>query len=280
MITLPSITWGACYDIAHLLFSTRLKAAFKNTDTHTCRHSRATAHDALPSDHLWSVRERHTPLLLPASLLPAQPTNAHLSPQVRCQMSITRELALAPCPASENVSARDRRCCAGPPAHLNPYRCSLTVRTPLLHLRYLDAAVYPSLCVLSGKLRYATVCLGDLPRCMGSVLIIIFRFASPGRLSPYLFASPSLSAAGGASSISCLVAKETTRAPGRPDHTDLWLDLMDLASCKHVASSRERQALQVYSFAPAFVCRFCMRWLLAPFCFFSACPRHLHNAVC
>jgi hypothetical protein len=41
-----------------------------------------------------------------------------------------------------------------------------------------------------------------------------------------------------------------------------------------------RQALHVDSFDPAAVRRFCMPWLLDPFCFLSACPRPVPVAVC
>jgi hypothetical protein len=183
MITLPSITWGACYYIAHLRYSTRLKAAFKHPDTHTCRHLRAAAYDALPSDQLWSVRVRRNPSFcrlrscLPSLLI------ATFAPMcaARCQslgnspslLVLHRKMSQPAVVVAEQALL-----------HINPFRCSLTVRTPLLHLRYPDAAVYPSLCVLSGKLRYVTVCLGYLLQCMGSVLATIFRFASPGRLCP------------------------------------------------------------------------------------------------
>jgi hypothetical protein len=39
-----------------------------------------------------------------------------------------------------------------------------------------------------------------------------------------------------------------------------------------VAAARVRQALHVDSFNPADVRRFCMPWLLEPFCFLSAFP--------
>jgi hypothetical protein len=47
-----------------------------------------------------------------------------------------------------------------------------------------------------------------------------------------------------------------------------------------VAAAHARQALHVDSFDPAAVRRFCMPWLLDPFCFLSACPRPVSVAVC
>jgi hypothetical protein len=68
--------------------------------------------------------------------------------------------------------------------------------------------------------------------------------------------------------------------PACPDPTDLWLDLLDLLSGDAVAVARVRQALHVDSFNPADVRRFCMPWLLDPFCFLPACSRSLCAAVC
>jgi hypothetical protein len=65
-----------------------------------------------------------------------------------------------------------------------------------------------------------------------------------------------------------------------PDPTDLWLDLSDLLSGDAVAAAHVRRALHVDSFDPAAVRRFCMPWLLDPFCFLSACPRSVSVAVC
>jgi hypothetical protein len=45
-------------------------------------------------------------------------------------------------------------------------------------------------------------------------------------------------------------------------------------------SPRVCQALHVDSFDLAAVRRVCMRWLLDPICFLSACPRSVYAAVC
>jgi hypothetical protein len=68
--------------------------------------------------------------------------------------------------------------------------------------------------------------------------------------------------------------------PGCPDPTDLWLDLLDLLSCDAATAVWVHQVLHVDSFEPADVCRFCMPWLLDPFCLLSACPRSVCAAVC
>jgi hypothetical protein len=61
---------------------------------------------------------------------------------------------------------------------------------------------------------------------------------------------------------------------------DLWLDLLDLLYGDTVAAARVRQALHVDSFSPTDVRRFCMPWLLDPFCFLSPFPRSVCAAVC
>jgi hypothetical protein len=80
---------------------------------------------------------------------------------------------------------------------------------------------------------------------------------------------------------SCMVSP-----PPCPDPTDLWLDLLDRLSGDTVVVARVRQALHVDSFNLAEVRRFCMPWLLDPFCFLSAgqrrdvrVPRQAHHAV-
>jgi hypothetical protein len=71
-----------------------------------------------------------------------------------------------------------------------------------------------------------------------------------------------------------------TPPPACPDPTDLWLDLLDLLPCDAVAAAQVQQALHVDSFGPADVRRFCMPWLLDPFCFLSACPCSVFVTVC
>jgi hypothetical protein len=74
---------------------------------------------------------------------------------MRSHLSVTWERDLAAYPASNNISARDRRRGAGLPEHLNPSGCSLFVRSPpLLLLQYPSASVYPIRCVPSGKLPF------------------------------------------------------------------------------------------------------------------------------
>jgi hypothetical protein len=60
----------------------------------------------------------------------------------------------------------------------------------------------------------------------------------------------------------------------------LWLDLLDLLSCDTVAAARVRRALHVDSFNPADVRRFCMPWILDPFCFLSAFLPSVYSPVC
>jgi hypothetical protein len=103
------------------------------------------------------------------------------------------------------------------------------VALALLHILTLCAAPFPfgplyrsysillPLCTPSfvsswGNCRSVTLCLGNLYCCMGSVLALVVRFASPSCLRPQLVNKPSLSAAGGASSIICSVAKPLRQA--------------------------------------------------------------------
>jgi hypothetical protein len=59
--------------------------------------------------------------------------------------SVSWQVALAPYPASDIVSARGRRRGSGPPVHLNPLHGSLSMRSPPLPLLQLPAPlVYPS----------------------------------------------------------------------------------------------------------------------------------------
>jgi hypothetical protein len=57
-----------------------------------------------------------------------------------------------------------------------------------------------------------------------------------------------------------------------PDPPDLWLDLLDLFFSDAIATAWMHRTLHVNPFDPVVVRRFCMPWLLDPFCFLSACP--------
>jgi hypothetical protein len=134
--------------LAHLRYSARLQATSQRPDAHACLHFRAAAHAALPPDHPWPKRERRASLLLPESLPSAPPLNRHLCCHVRSQASVAWECALAPYPASDNVTACGCRRDSGPPVRLNPLRCSLSMRSPpMLLLQFAAPLVYPFLCV-------------------------------------------------------------------------------------------------------------------------------------
>jgi hypothetical protein len=143
---------SAC-DLAHLRYSARLQAASQRPDTHDCLHFRATDHTAMPPS--LAQASRRASLLLPESLPSAPSLNRYLCCHVRWQASVAWESAFAPYAASDNVSACSRRRGSGPPEHLNPLRCSLSMRSPLMPLLQFPAPlVYSFLCVLSGHLPF------------------------------------------------------------------------------------------------------------------------------
>jgi hypothetical protein len=137
-----------------------------------------------------------------AESLPSAPSlNRYLCCHVRSQPSVGWECTLAPYPASDNVTARGRRRGPVPPVHLNPLRSYLSMRSsPLPLLQFPAPLVYPFLCVLSGYLPFCpSVPCDSLCRCMASVLVLIARFASPGR-HQLLLGGTSLSNAAGTAS--------------------------------------------------------------------------------
>jgi hypothetical protein len=72
-----------------------------------------------------------------AGVAPVRPASESLPLRhERSQASIAWECALAPYPAaaSDNVSALGRQRGSGPPVHLNPLRCSLSIRFPPMTL--------------------------------------------------------------------------------------------------------------------------------------------------
>jgi hypothetical protein len=283
----PAVLLAVCHvlpseracDLAHLRYSARLQAASQRSDAPGCLLFRDAAHAALPLDHPWTKRVRRASLLLPESLPSGRSLNRCLCCHVRSQATVAWECALAPYPAADNVSARGRRRGSGPPEHLNPLRCSLSMRSPPLPLLHLPAPiVYPFLCVLSGHLPFChSVPWDSIPLhglCPRSNCQVCITRPPPGTAGGYtlverrwrcvqhfLFSCK-------ASPLEC------------PDPTDLWLDLLDLLSGAAVVAAHVRRALHVDSFDPAAVRRFCMPWLLDPFSFLSAVPRPVSVAVC
>jgi hypothetical protein len=182
--------------------------------------------------------------------LPSAPSlNRYLSCHVRSQASVAWECALAPYPASDNVAARGRPRAPSPPEHLNPLRCSLSMRFPLVPLLQFPAPlVYPLLCVLFGHLPFCysvpwdslplhglcpcsncQVCITrPPPHPAGGYTIVERRWRC---VQHFLFSCK-------ASPLDC------------PDPADSWLDLLDLLSGDTVAAARVRQALHVDSFNP------------------------------
>jgi hypothetical protein len=151
-------------DLAHLRYSARLLAASQRQYDHDCLHFCAAAHAAPPPYHIWPKRVRRASLLLPESLPSAPPLNRYLCCHVRSQASVAWECALAPYPASDNVTARGRRRRSGTAVHLNPLRCSLSMSSPPLLLRFPAPLVYAFRCVLSGQLPFShSVPLDSLP---------------------------------------------------------------------------------------------------------------------
>jgi hypothetical protein len=141
---------------------------------------------------------------------PAPSLNRYLSSHVRSQASVAWDCALAPHPAADNVSARGCRHGSDPPEHLNPLRCSLTMRSPPLpHLKFLLRLCTPSSVSSRDTFLSITLCLGTPSRCMGSVLVLTTRFASPGHRPILLGGTPLWNAAGAVSSISSSVARLT-----------------------------------------------------------------------
>jgi hypothetical protein len=132
---------------------------------------------------------------------------------VRSQAPVAWERALTPYAASQKVSARGRRCGSGPPVHFNRLRCSLSMRSspmpllqspvPLVH-PFRKASVSSRATFLSVNLYFGTPYC-----CMGSVPVLIARFASPGRHQLLLGGRPCnwWNAAGTASSISSTAAR-------------------------------------------------------------------------
>jgi hypothetical protein len=97
---------------------------------------------------------------------------------------------------------------------------------------------------------------------MGSDLVIIARFTSPGHHQLLLGGTPLWRC------VQRFLFSCKASLPDCLDPTDLWLYLLDLLSCDAVAAAWLHQELHVDSFNPAAV-PFCMPWLLDPFCI---CP--------
>jgi hypothetical protein len=104
----------AC-DLAHLRYSERLRAASRHPQVCRSHLFRDAAHAALPSDHPWLRRVQASSQLLPHPLPSVILPNRHLRERLHLQTSAAWVAALAPCPASDNVSARGRRRGPGPP---------------------------------------------------------------------------------------------------------------------------------------------------------------------
>jgi hypothetical protein len=105
----------------------------------------------------------------------------------------------------------------------------------------------------------ALILIGSRP---AHVLVLTARFASLGHRPVLLGGTPWWNTAGATSSISSSAAR------------------LPRLIARILLIALVRQALHADSFKPAAVCRFCMPWLLDPFCFFSACPRPVSVAVC
>jgi hypothetical protein len=148
---------------------------------------------------------------LPASLPSAPSLNRHLCCHVRSQASVAWECDLAPYPAFGNGSACSRRCGSGPPVHLHPLRVIATAllmhSPPMLLLQFPAPFVYPFLCVLSSHHPFCHSVPRDSLCCMGSVLVLTARFASPGHHQILLGGTPWWNASGAASSISFSAAR-------------------------------------------------------------------------
>jgi hypothetical protein len=150
---------------------------------------------------------------------------------------------------------------------------------PLPLLQFLLRSCTPSLVSCRASFLSITRCLGTQCRCMGFVLVLIARFASPACHLTLRGDTPWWNAAGAVSSISFSAA----RLPRLVARIPLIFGLISWIFCLVtllLPRGWVRQALHVDSFDPEAVSRVCMPWLLDPFCFLSACPHSVCAAVC
>jgi hypothetical protein len=120
------------YDLAHLRYSVRLRAAWRQPHSQTFLHFRAAARAAMTSDHPWLRWVLRSSQQLPDPVPPATLADRSLRDHLRSQTSSAWEAALAPYPAVWFFFSRcGKRFCPehrrgpGPPAHIKPVWSSL-----------------------------------------------------------------------------------------------------------------------------------------------------------
>jgi hypothetical protein len=272
---------SAC-NLAHLRCFARLQAASQRPTPPTACVSCRCSCCAAPRTSLAQASQLR--LSASASVAPVSPISERL-PLLSCALAGVGCLAVRPC----SLPCCRQRLCLRPSVVLRPSLASEP--SPLLSFHalpplcrsfsFLLRLCTPSFVSSRATFRSVTLCLGTPCRCMGSVLVLTARFASPGHL-PILLGGTSLwNAAGAASSISSSAAN----LPHLRARILLICGLISWISC-HVALSRPCTCarrcmltlLTLRMFA-AFACR--GSWILSVSChlvpalFLLLCARFL-----